>query len=90
MNYQELLGVASPGDCNTTPQFALSYPIISTPLLLPPRDWSDNYYPFSALGDSSDFQTNYGENVRSSPGTTSSLTGLGIKNLDLVKSAGPI
>jgi hypothetical protein len=90
MNYQELLGAASPGDCNTTPQFSLSYPIISTPLLLPPRDWSDNYYPFSALGDSSDFQTNYGENARSSPGTTSSLTGLGIKNVDLAKSAGPI
>jgi len=90
MNYQELLGAASPGDCNTTPDFALSYPIISTPLLLPPRDWSDNYYPFSALGESSDFQTNHGENARSSPGTTSSLTGLGIKNLDLAKGAGPI
>lgn len=89
MHYQELLGTASPGDCNTTPQFA--YPLISTPLLLPPRDWSDNYYPFSALGDDSDFQTNYGENARSSPRTTSSsLTGLGIKNLDLAKTVGPI
>jgi len=85
MNYQELLGAGSPGDCNTTPYLSLSYPIISTPLLLPPHDWSDNYYPFSALGDDSDFQTNYGENARSSPETTSSLTGLGIKNIDIAK-----
>jgi hypothetical protein len=87
--YQDFLGNASPGDSNMTPPFALSYPIISTPLLLP-RSWADSYYPSpTALGDDSDFQTNHREDARTSSETTSSLTGLGIKNLDVPKSAGP-
>ncbi|CAA7260214.1 unnamed protein product [Cyclocybe aegerita] len=68
------------GDC-TTPSF--TYPITSTPLILP-RDWSDNYYLTDDFNDY-EFQSNRLDPGPSTSSTLSSLTGLGISNLEAAK-----
>ncbi|KDR83401.1 hypothetical protein GALMADRAFT_638962 [Galerina marginata CBS 339.88] len=65
-------------DYGTTP-FQLTYPLITTPLVLP-RDWPDNYY-----SPSNDFQSNHLENAQLNSVSDSPLSGLGIRNIELPK-----
>ena len=70
-----------------TPQFQFSYPIMTTPLMLP-RDWTDTCFSPSAgaLCDAFDFQSNHLENAHLDSGPTSPVSGLGIRNVDLLEA----
>lgn len=80
--------LAYPGFTTSSP-FQPLYPLLSTPLTLP-RDWPDSYYspsadPFSETY--SDFQSNHLGNSKTNLETASPPSGLGIRNIELIKDS---